>query len=146
MPGAQCTRGLACKVKSTRVSHHRSTGNHPAFPHAMVYGLFRVLPGARAFWSPSSRGYLRETWRRRRGVRTTRLCRPHPAPSSEAPFASTASRPAFVTCDKRDKIVEAIEHATSGRLKISRHEWEAPLAKLPPEIENGINIVIGRLK
>src|ERR1700686_4540924 len=47
MPGAQCTRSLACKVKSTRVSHHRSTGNHPAFPHAMVYGLYRALPGAR---------------------------------------------------------------------------------------------------
>src|SRR6202140_1092840 len=53
MPGAQCTRSLACK-KSTRVSHHKSTGNHPAFPHAMVYGLYRALPGARAFWSPSS--------------------------------------------------------------------------------------------
>src|SRR3982074_1025736 len=26
MPGAGCTRGLACKVESTRVSHHRSTG------------------------------------------------------------------------------------------------------------------------
>ena len=25
MPGAQCTRSLACKVESTRVSHHRST-------------------------------------------------------------------------------------------------------------------------
>ena len=35
--------------------------------------------------------------RQRRGVRTTRLRRPLPAPSSEAPSASTASRPAFVT-------------------------------------------------
>jgi hypothetical protein len=26
MPGAQCTRGLVCKVESTRVRNHRSTG------------------------------------------------------------------------------------------------------------------------
>jgi len=37
------------------------------------------------------------TWRRRRGVRTTRLHRPHQARSSFAPSASTASRPASVT-------------------------------------------------
>jgi hypothetical protein len=48
--------------------------------------------------------------------------------------------------DKRDKIADAIEHATNGRLRISRHQWEEPLMKLPPEIENGINLVIGRLK
>ncbi len=35
-------------------SHHRSTGNHPAFPHAMVYGLFRALPGDEFVLSPSS--------------------------------------------------------------------------------------------
>jgi hypothetical protein len=36
MPGARCTRSRACRVVSTRVSHHGRTGNHPAFPHAMV--------------------------------------------------------------------------------------------------------------
>jgi hypothetical protein len=29
----------------TSSSHHEFTGKHPAFPHAMVYGLFRALPG-----------------------------------------------------------------------------------------------------
>ena len=77
------------------------TPESPGIPHAMVYGVYRALPGARAFWSPSSRGYLRETWRQRRGVRTTRLRRPRPALSSEAPSASTASRPALVTIAKR---------------------------------------------
>ena len=77
------------------------TPESPGIPHAMVYGLYRALPGARALWSPSSRGYLRETWRQRRGVRTTRLRRPRPALSSEAPSASTASRPALVTIAKR---------------------------------------------
>jgi hypothetical protein len=43
MPGAQCTRSRACSVESTRVSHHRSTGNHPAFPHAMVLTVSSVL-------------------------------------------------------------------------------------------------------
>src|SRR3984957_21138693 len=36
MPGARCTRSLACRIENTRVSHHGRTGNHPAFPHAMV--------------------------------------------------------------------------------------------------------------
>jgi hypothetical protein len=31
MPGARCTRSLACKIKNTRVSHHRFTG---AFRHS----------------------------------------------------------------------------------------------------------------
>ena len=54
MPGAQCTRSRACSVESTRVSHHESTGNHPAFPHANGFnGFFRALPGDRAFLSPS---------------------------------------------------------------------------------------------
>jgi hypothetical protein len=36
MPGANCTRSLACEIKSTRVSHREFNRNHPAFPHAMV--------------------------------------------------------------------------------------------------------------
>ena len=43
MPGAQCTRSRACSVESTRVSHHGRTGNHPAFPHAMVLTVSFVL-------------------------------------------------------------------------------------------------------
>jgi hypothetical protein len=54
MPGAQCTRSRACSVVNTRVSHRRSPGNHPAFPHANGFnGFLRALPGDRAFLSPS---------------------------------------------------------------------------------------------
>jgi hypothetical protein len=49
MPGAQCTRSRACSVESTRVSHHESTGIHPAFPHANGFnGFLRALPIDRA--------------------------------------------------------------------------------------------------
>jgi hypothetical protein len=44
-PGARCTRGRACSVESTRVSHHRFTGT-PGLPCAMVltvsFALSRV--------------------------------------------------------------------------------------------------------
>jgi hypothetical protein len=46
MPGAQCARSRACSVESTRVSHHGHTGI-TRHPRAMVYGLFRALPGDR---------------------------------------------------------------------------------------------------
>ena len=54
MPGAQCTRSRACSVESTRVSHHRSTGNARHSLRNGFNGLFRALPGDRAFLSPSS--------------------------------------------------------------------------------------------
>jgi hypothetical protein len=101
MPGARCARGLVCNDSGRAHTSIQVTPESPGIPRAMVYGLYRALPGARALWSPSSRGYLRETWRQRRGVRTTRLHRPHRALSSEAPSASTASRPALVTIAKR---------------------------------------------
>jgi hypothetical protein len=43
MPGARCTRSRACRVDSTRVSHHGRTGNHPAFPHANGFNGCFVL-------------------------------------------------------------------------------------------------------
>jgi hypothetical protein len=46
MPGAQCTRSRAWCVVNTRVSHRRSPGNHPAFPHAMVLTVCFVLSPA----------------------------------------------------------------------------------------------------
>jgi hypothetical protein len=54
MPGARCTRGLVCKmhkVKHTRA--YRFSGGNPAFPARWFYGLFRALPGDRAFLPPS---------------------------------------------------------------------------------------------
>ena len=57
MPGARCTRSLACSVKNTRVSHHRSTGT-PGIPARNGFnGFLRALPGDRALLSPSSSGY-----------------------------------------------------------------------------------------
>src|SRR5258706_14607908 len=53
MPGARCARSLACEIKSTRVSHHGHTGNHPAFPAQWFYGLLRALPGDHACLTPS---------------------------------------------------------------------------------------------
>src|ERR1700674_5758783 len=53
MPGARRTRSLACSVKNTRVSHHGRTGT-PGIPARNGFnGLFRALPGDRAFLSPS---------------------------------------------------------------------------------------------
>jgi hypothetical protein len=53
-PGARCTRGLACK---SRIETHTSIQvqrRQSGLPCAMVYGLFRALPGeTRACLSPS---------------------------------------------------------------------------------------------
>ena len=44
MPGAQCTRSLACKSEvSTRVSSPQVHRKHPTFPHAMVLTVYFVL-------------------------------------------------------------------------------------------------------
>ena len=53
-PGARCTRGLVCNVhKEKRTRAYRFSGNTPAFPAQWFYGLYRALPGDRAFLSPS---------------------------------------------------------------------------------------------
>jgi hypothetical protein len=39
--------------KAHERSHHRSTGNHPAFPAQWFYGLLRALPGDQACLTPS---------------------------------------------------------------------------------------------
>src|SRR5260370_14176612 len=54
MPGAQCTHSLACEIdKAHERSHHRYTGNHPAFPAHWFYGLLRAVPGDQACLTPS---------------------------------------------------------------------------------------------
>jgi hypothetical protein len=46
MPGARCTRGLACKMhKRKRTRAYRFSGGNPAFPAQWFYGLCRALPG-----------------------------------------------------------------------------------------------------
>src|SRR5438876_10612349 len=55
MPGAQCARSLACKIKIAHEhSHHGHTGNHPALPAQWFYGFLRALPGDQACLTPSS--------------------------------------------------------------------------------------------
>jgi hypothetical protein len=54
MPGARCTRGLVCKIhKGKHTRAYRFSGGNPAFPARWFYGLFRALPGDRAFLPPS---------------------------------------------------------------------------------------------
>jgi hypothetical protein len=59
MPDAQCTRSLARESGSRmRTSiHSGGTGNHPAFPHAMVLTVYFVISSeSDALLPPSPRG------------------------------------------------------------------------------------------
>jgi hypothetical protein len=89
-------------VVSTRVSHHGRTGT-PGIPARDGFNsLFRALPGDRALLPPSPRRHYCDTWRQRRGVRTTRLRRPQ---DSALVFGATRvhriPHPTFVTIAKR---------------------------------------------
>ena len=59
MPGARCTRGLIRKGRRARMSI-QAQRRHPDIPCAMVYGLFRALPGDRACLPPSPAGTPRK--------------------------------------------------------------------------------------
>jgi hypothetical protein len=60
MPGARCTRSLACKSRKHASKSPRSHRDHPAFPHAMVLTVSFAL-------SPVT-GYQIHTFRSRRVV------------------------------------------------------------------------------
>jgi hypothetical protein len=49
MPVRRRTRSLACKVKSTQASHHRSTGTIRHSLRNGFNGFFRALPGEPGF-------------------------------------------------------------------------------------------------
>jgi hypothetical protein len=55
MPGAQCTRSLACAQgsKYAREYSQRRHRNHPAFPTQWFYDLWRTLPGDEFVLPPS---------------------------------------------------------------------------------------------
>ena len=53
MPGGRCARGLVCNGCGRAHTSIQVTPESPGIPHAMVYGLFRALSGARALWPPS---------------------------------------------------------------------------------------------
>jgi hypothetical protein len=57
MPGARCTRSLACSKKHASVVT-TSTPETPGIPARNGFnGLLRALPGDRAFLSPSLAAY-----------------------------------------------------------------------------------------
>src|SRR6202166_3892388 len=94
-PIAACAMVVA---ERTRVS--QVTPESPGIPHAMVYGLYRALPGDRAFLPPSP-ALLSANLTPASG------CQDHTSsPSASAPFvigasAAIASRPASVTIASR---------------------------------------------
>ena len=93
-PGAQCTRSLVCAgvvLVCTRVFTAEAPETS-GIPHAMVLRLISRSPRGPGFLAPVVRRTNPRPWRQRRGVRTTRLCRPRQARPSSAPPASTASR------------------------------------------------------
>jgi hypothetical protein len=47
MPGARCAHGLVCNGSGRAHTSIQVTPESPGIPHAMVYGLYRALPGAR---------------------------------------------------------------------------------------------------
>src|SRR6202022_2270711 len=86
MPGARCTRGLACNRQ--QVKTHTSiqvSGGNPTFPAQWLYGLYRALLGERIRLVTVAAGLMadRPGWidfatdslAPATGVGTTRFCR-----------------------------------------------------------------------
>src|SRR5450759_4940410 len=103
MPGARCTRSLACEIKqSTRASSPRGPPGSPDIPARNGFnGYFVLSPVTGLFCHrhPRKLPFANLTPASGRQDHTT-------SPSASAPFvkcasASTASRPAFVTIAKR---------------------------------------------
>ena len=98
MPGAQCTRSLACKIKQAyEHSHHGHTGTTRHSPRNGFTAYFALSSVTTLFDTvacASSRRLDAKDW----GVGTTRLRRTRQHHSSSALPASTASGPTLVTC------------------------------------------------
>src|ERR1700686_1583071 len=103
MPGDRCARSLACSVENTRVSHHGHTGSS-GIPYAVVLRLTSCSPRRSGLFVTVACASSR---RLDAGVEASE---PHDfavrksAPSSLAPPASTASRPASVTIASRPSV------------------------------------------
>jgi hypothetical protein len=102
MPGARCTRSLACKIeRAYEYSHHGHTGITRHSPRDGFNGFFVLSPVTGLSCHRRPRSFLR------RLDASVGASGPHDfavrkiAPSSEAPPASTASRPTSVTIAKR---------------------------------------------
>jgi hypothetical protein len=106
MPGARCTRSRACRVVSTRVSHHGRTGT-PGIPARNGFnGFLRALLGDRALLPPSPP----RSFASRELDASVGASGPHDfavrkiALSSVAPPASIASQP-YVRDDRETPLV-----------------------------------------
>jgi hypothetical protein len=93
-------------VVNTRVSHHGHTENTRHSPRNGFNGFLRALLGDRAFLPPSPlRSLLLKNLMPASGHQDhTTSPSASKAPSSEAPLASIASRPAFVTIASRPSV------------------------------------------
>jgi len=137
MPGAPIAPAAACVlVESTRVSHHGHTGNTRHSPRNGFTAYSALSPGTGlscprhwrklpfANLMPAS-GHQDHATSPSAGF----------APSSEAPPASTASRPAFVTCATplcgtgRGELVEMI--CPTGKANIFDVGLDMKIAKMP---------------
>jgi hypothetical protein len=105
MPGARCARSLVCELKKHTSVVTTVTPESPGIPRAMVLTVSFVLLGDRACLPPSS---AKVAFRHLDA--SVGASGPHDfavrgqAPSSLAPPASTASRPAFVTIASRPSV------------------------------------------
>ena len=95
MPGARSTRSLACEIESTRVSHHGHTGITRHSPRNGFNAYNALSPVTGLFCHRRRRNCFRrlDPSVGRSGPHALAVRRI--APSSLAPPASTASRPAF---------------------------------------------------
>src|SRR3982074_1372339 len=90
MPGARCTRGLACKMhKEKRTRAYRFSGSNPTFPAQWLYGLYRALLGERIRLVTVAAGLIADRIRsdrfRHRQLGTSNGCRNH----TVLPYATT---------------------------------------------------------
>jgi len=105
MPGANCTRSLACESdKAHEHSHHRFRRIHPTFPAQWFYGLLRALLGDHAFLTPSPALLIADLTPTIWGVRTHDFAVRNRPRSSRALPASTASRSTLMTLRQRPSI------------------------------------------
>jgi hypothetical protein len=104
MPGARCARSRVWCVESTRVSHHGHTGNTRHSPRNGFTAYIALSPVTGLVCHRRLRSRLRKL------DASVGASGPHDftvrvhAPSSEAPPASTASRPASVTIASRPSV------------------------------------------
>ena len=129
-PAVSCAN---CTKKRTRA--YRFSGGNPAFPAQWFYGLYRALPGDRAFLPPSPARFCSANLTPASG------CQDHtplPSASSRARrrnLASTASHRAFVTIATRP----------SHRVRRAEYETDFSFLKIAIFFPRGLDGLSGDL-